>query len=61
MRFLRPVANYRLMDTKRNTGIREELKVYPLNTKFKDYRIAQKESLDNIKSTKILKKIYGTN
>jgi hypothetical protein len=38
MRFVRSVAGYRRMDTERNADIRQDLKIFNVGEKIKEYQ-----------------------
>lgn len=57
MRFLRSTAGYSLRDRKRNEDIREELKIFNITDKIKDYRQQWKEHLERMEHDR-LPKIY---
>jgi hypothetical protein len=55
MRFLRPVAGYRLIDNRRNEDIREELLIIDVNSRIKDYQIKWLQHLERMEQKTIPK------
>jgi hypothetical protein len=58
MRFLRSVAGYRRMDTKINTDIRQNLKIFNLGQKIKEYQYNYFEHILRMNPYRIPLKIF---
>jgi hypothetical protein len=54
MRFLRSVAGNRLIDHRRNEGIREEIQIIDINSRIKDYQIKWLQHLERMEQNRIL-------
>jgi hypothetical protein len=59
MRFLRSVAGYRKTDTKRNTDIRQNLKIFSLGQKIREYQQNYLEHILRIPTYLIRRKIFN--
>jgi hypothetical protein len=49
------VAGYRLIDQRRNEGIREELQIIDINSRIKDYHINWLQHLERMEQNRIPK------
>jgi hypothetical protein len=55
IRFLRSVAGYRLIDHRRNEGIREELQIIDINSRISDCQIKWLQHLERMEQNRIPK------
>jgi hypothetical protein len=59
MRFLRSVAGYRRIDKKRNTDIRQNLKIFNIGDKIKEYQQNYFEHILRMPTYRIPRKIFN--
>ena len=60
MRFLRPMAGYTLLDKKRSCDIREQLGIFNINEKLKQYKINLREHIQRMDDNRLPKKKLET-
>ena len=60
MRFLRPMAEYALWDKKIITDIREQLSIYNINDKLKQFKIHWREHIQRMDDNRLPKKKLQT-
>ena len=61
MRFLRPMAEYKLWDKKRSSDIREQLGIFNIDNKLTQYKINWREHIQRMDDNRLQKKNSITN